>query len=126
MTSFGNNAPRRYFVDAGGRRVLIGLTLEETFEFERLDSQPALDQADRPGRCAARASCGRLTANSAGWNCMPSTKAPGRHGWRKTAASSPQASVFINHPGPIFWSGASNRKMHACFSCSCGPAPTTS
>jgi len=35
-----NNAPRRYFVDAGGRRVLIGLTLEETFEFERLDREP--------------------------------------------------------------------------------------
>lgn len=35
-----NNAPRRYFVDAVGRRVLIGLTLEETFEFERLDSEP--------------------------------------------------------------------------------------
>lgn len=48
MTSFGNNAPRRYFVDAVGRRVLIGLTLEETFEFERLDGQPALDQGGRP------------------------------------------------------------------------------
>jgi hypothetical protein len=41
MTSIrNNNAPRRYFVDAVGRRVLIGLTLEETFEFERLDSEP--------------------------------------------------------------------------------------
>jgi hypothetical protein len=47
MTSFGNNAPRRYFVDADGRRVLIGLTLEETFEFERLDGQPTPEQADR-------------------------------------------------------------------------------
>ncbi|MCP3373906.1 hypothetical protein [Bradyrhizobium cajani] len=37
-----NNAPRRYFVDAGGRRVLIGLTPEETFEFERLDGQQGL------------------------------------------------------------------------------------
>jgi hypothetical protein len=45
MTSLRNNAPRRYFVDAMGRRVLIGLTLEETFEFERLDSKPGLDQA---------------------------------------------------------------------------------
>ena len=34
-----NNAPRRYFVDGIGRRVLIGLTLEETFEFERLDNE---------------------------------------------------------------------------------------
>jgi hypothetical protein len=39
-----NTAPRRYFVDAGGRRVLIGLTPEETFEFERLDSGQAPDQ----------------------------------------------------------------------------------
>jgi hypothetical protein len=29
-------APRRYFVDKNGRRVLIGLTIEETFEFETL------------------------------------------------------------------------------------------
>lgn len=42
MTDLRNNAPRRYFVDAGGRRVLIGLTFEETFEFERLDSQPVV------------------------------------------------------------------------------------
>lgn len=43
MTSLRNNAPRRYFVDAVGRRVLIGLTLEETFEFERLDSLAAFE-----------------------------------------------------------------------------------
>jgi hypothetical protein len=42
MTSLRNNAPRRYFVDAVGRRVLIGLTPEETCEFERLDSQPGV------------------------------------------------------------------------------------
>uniref|UniRef100_A0A7Z0QCN9 Uncharacterized protein n=2 Tax=Bradyrhizobium barranii subsp. barranii TaxID=2823807 RepID=A0A7Z0QCN9_9BRAD len=41
MTSPTYNAPRRYFVDGGGRRVLIGLTPEETFEFERLDSEQA-------------------------------------------------------------------------------------
>ena len=39
MSSPANNAPRRYFVDAVGRRVLIGLSLEETFEFKRLDSE---------------------------------------------------------------------------------------
>ena len=37
MADLGNNSPRRYFIDDGGRRVLIGLTVEETFEFERLD-----------------------------------------------------------------------------------------
>jgi hypothetical protein len=45
MTSPTYNAPRRYFVDGGGRRVLIGLTPEETFEFERLDSEQAPGQA---------------------------------------------------------------------------------
>jgi hypothetical protein len=47
MTDLRNNAQRRYFVDAGGQRVLIGLTLEETFEFERLDSQPVANLEDR-------------------------------------------------------------------------------
>lgn len=32
-----HNAPRRYFVDAQGDRVLIGLSLKETAEFEALD-----------------------------------------------------------------------------------------
>jgi hypothetical protein len=38
-------SPRRYFVDKNGRRVLIGLTIEETFEFEALDSLPTLDES---------------------------------------------------------------------------------
>lgn len=49
MTSLANIAPRRYFVDAVGRRVLIGLTLEETFEFERLDSEQASAREGRRG-----------------------------------------------------------------------------
>jgi len=32
-----HDAPRRYFVDAQGHRVLIGLSFEETAEFEALD-----------------------------------------------------------------------------------------
>jgi hypothetical protein len=43
MTDFGEHSPRRYFVDSDGRRVLIGLTLEETLEFETLDSLAAPD-----------------------------------------------------------------------------------
>jgi hypothetical protein len=39
-------SPRRYFVDESGRRILIGLTAEETFEFETLDNPPA---SDNPG-----------------------------------------------------------------------------
>lgn len=31
------HAPRRYFVDTKGHRVLIGLSLDETKEFEALD-----------------------------------------------------------------------------------------
>ena len=34
------HAPRRYFVDAEGHRVLIGLSLDETAEFEALDLPP--------------------------------------------------------------------------------------
>jgi hypothetical protein len=48
MSSPTHNAPRRYFVDAVGRRVLIGLTPEETCEFERLDSEQALGRAGSP------------------------------------------------------------------------------
>jgi hypothetical protein len=43
MTDFGDHSPRRYFVDEKGRRVLIGLTIEETFEFETLDNLSARD-----------------------------------------------------------------------------------
>jgi hypothetical protein len=39
-----HNAPRRYFVDAQGHRVLIGLSLEETAEFEALDLSPQMGQ----------------------------------------------------------------------------------
>lgn len=49
MTDPTGTAPRRYFVDAGGRRVLIGLTPEETFEFERLDSGEAQAASDGRG-----------------------------------------------------------------------------
>jgi hypothetical protein len=45
MTDPRDHSPRRYFVDKNGRRVLVGLTIEETFEFETLDSLPALDHS---------------------------------------------------------------------------------
>jgi hypothetical protein len=65
MTEQRNNAPRRYFVDGGGRRVLIGLTLEETFEFERLDSQPAADGPD--GQVDCNGSVRRHVAGEQRW-----------------------------------------------------------
>jgi len=36
-------SPRRYYVDNKGRRVLVGLTMEETLEFEQLDRFGPLD-----------------------------------------------------------------------------------
>jgi hypothetical protein len=44
MTDFGSHSPRRYFADHSGRRVLIGLTIEETSEFETLDGLSAFDE----------------------------------------------------------------------------------
>ena len=37
MSDHSHDSPRRYFVDGSGRRVLVGLTIEETSEFEALD-----------------------------------------------------------------------------------------
>jgi hypothetical protein len=42
MTNSKSQSPRRYFVDEDGRRVLIGLTVEETSEFESLERQPSI------------------------------------------------------------------------------------
>ncbi len=41
MSELKKDAPRRYMVDGAGQRVLVGLTVEETIEFERLDSPAA-------------------------------------------------------------------------------------
>ena len=65
MTSLRNNAPRRYFVDEVGQRVLIGLTHEETFEFERLDSQPGL--AEGTGQAGHDANGLRAADSEARW-----------------------------------------------------------
>jgi hypothetical protein len=37
MSDHSHDSPRRFFVDGSGRRVLVGLTIEETSEFEALD-----------------------------------------------------------------------------------------
>lgn len=49
MSDLRGHSPRRYVVDVSGRRVLVGLTLEETSEFEDLDSSlpVLLDRADQ-------------------------------------------------------------------------------
>ena len=37
--------PKRYRIDKSGRRVLVGLSIEETFEFETLDDLAPLDSS---------------------------------------------------------------------------------
>jgi hypothetical protein len=43
MNDVGRTSPRRYVLDHQGRRVLVGLTIEETFEFEKLDQSAPPD-----------------------------------------------------------------------------------
>lgn len=50
MKNNSASLPRRYFVDGEGQRVLIGLSLQETSEFERLDSRSVQDEIDVNGR----------------------------------------------------------------------------
>jgi hypothetical protein len=40
-----DSLPRRYSTDNNGRRVLVGLSVEETFEFETLDDLAPLDDS---------------------------------------------------------------------------------
>ena len=45
MRTLQGSSPRRYYVDNKGRRVLVGLTMEETLEFEQLDRFGPLDES---------------------------------------------------------------------------------
>ncbi len=47
MTEPKKDAPRRYIVDGAGQRVLVGLTIAETIEFETLDNPDARPGPDR-------------------------------------------------------------------------------
>jgi hypothetical protein len=40
--------PKRYRIDKSGRRVLVGLSIEETFEFETLSDLAPLDDSGSP------------------------------------------------------------------------------
>jgi hypothetical protein len=40
--------PKRYRIDKSGRRVLVGLSIEETFEFETLSDLATLDDSGSP------------------------------------------------------------------------------
>lgn len=45
MRTLQCSSPRRYYLDNKGRHVLVGLTMEETHEFEQLDRLDLLDGA---------------------------------------------------------------------------------
>ncbi len=46
MSGPKKDAPRRYIVDGAGQRVLVGLTISETIEFEAIDNPGARLGAD--------------------------------------------------------------------------------
>lgn len=46
MSEPKKDAPRRYIADGAGQRVLVGLTISETVEFEALDNPSARLGAD--------------------------------------------------------------------------------
>jgi hypothetical protein len=50
MRILQGSSPRRYYVDTKGRRVLVGLTMEETSEFEQLDRLEFLDAVHITGK----------------------------------------------------------------------------
>lgn len=52
MSEPKNDAPRRYIVDGAGQRVLVGLTISETIEFETLDRPDTRPDADLGGEAA--------------------------------------------------------------------------
>lgn len=52
MSEPKNDAPRRYIVDGAGQRVLVGLTIAETIEFEALDRPDTRPDAGLLGEAA--------------------------------------------------------------------------
>lgn len=52
MSEPKKDAPRRYIVDGAGERVLVGLTISETIEFEALDKPDTRSEVDLIGEAA--------------------------------------------------------------------------
>jgi hypothetical protein len=97
MSSPRDNSPRRYFVDDNGKRVLIGLTIEETSEFEALDSGPALDDAG--GHAAWDESGVPTSARERRWLELYSKHDSAWTDWKaKIRANRSETSDFVNHP----------------------------
>jgi hypothetical protein len=95
MNDPANHLPRRYFVDENGLRVLIGLSIEETFEFETLDNLPALEEVGELAACEENGSL--TTSRERRW-----LELYGKHdrAWRRwmveTAADRRANSPFVN------------------------------
>ena len=95
MTDPRHNAPRRYFVDAQGKRVLIGLSLPETAEFEVLDIRlgetvQIVAEIGPTDEVAA--------ADEARWLELYSKHEGAWRAWiAQSQAAQPQASSFVNY-----------------------------
>jgi hypothetical protein len=96
MTSDRGHSPRRYFVDGSGRRVLIGLTIEETSEFETLDNLPAVDETG--GRVAGEENGVPTTTREKRWLELYSKHDSAWIGWKtQIQADRRETSAFVNH-----------------------------
>lgn len=96
MTNPRDDSPRRYFVDDNGNRVLIGLTIEETFEFETLDNGPPFDEAS--GHAAWDESGVPTTARERRWLELYSKHDSAWIDWKtKIRADRGETSDFVNH-----------------------------
>ncbi|MFT4115659.1 hypothetical protein [Bradyrhizobium sp.] len=85
-----HHAPRRYFVDAEGHRVLIGLSSEETSEFEALDGILALDTT------TGRATDGAIRATR--WLQIYEKHDAAWKTWiAQSRAEHARNSIFVNH-----------------------------
>jgi len=96
MTSPRDHLPRRYFVDGNGHRVLIGLTIEETSEFEALDNLPVLDEVG--GRVAGDENGIPTTARERRWLELYSKHDSAWMEWKtQILVDRRETSGFVNH-----------------------------
>jgi hypothetical protein len=108
---FPDPLPRRYFVDGDGARVLIGLSIEETREFEAIDTRPARREPDdiastaaplMPGDALWGETAGSAAARQTRWlELYRKHDAAWRRWLRETAAGDLPHLVKINQDGLI-------------------------
>lgn len=92
-------APRRYFLDAHGHRVLIGLSADETAEFEALDLPSMNAHADPMKNCQSEnlAEQGKLR-----WLELYSKHESAWQTWKvQSRAEQAADSGFVNYISPI-------------------------